>query len=136
MRGGAIPLLVWGTLLLVLYIAHWIWDAKPVNSIQAAVAMLIIYAAGVALWLVRHESIRRGPPPSHPEVEAAPSMSVGAALAGLSVGTILFGLAWAQFLVFFGAGLLLLSLGRVWIELRAERASRQAVLDNEDKGER
>jgi hypothetical protein len=128
LRGGAIPLLAWGTLLLVLYIGHWIWDAKPV--------MLIVYAAGVGLWLARRESIRRGPPPARPEVEAAPSMSVGAALAGLSLGTILFGLAWAQFLVFFGAGMLLLSLGRVWIELRAERASRRAVLEEEDAGER
>ncbi|MBV8955145.1 MAG: hypothetical protein JO179_13490 [Solirubrobacterales bacterium] len=136
MRGGAIPLLAWGTLLLVLYAGHWIWDAKPVASIETAVAMLIIYAGGVALWLARRESIRRGPPPARPKVEAAPSMSLGAAVAGLSVGTILFGLAWAQFLVYFGAGVLLLSLGRVWVELRAEHASRRAALEEEDAGQR
>ena len=26
MRGGAIPVLAWGTLLLVLFVGNWIWD--------------------------------------------------------------------------------------------------------------
>jgi hypothetical protein len=127
MRGGAIPVLAWGTLLLVLFIGNWIWDAKAVNAAEAVFAALVIYAYGAFLWLMRREAIRRGPPPPRTEVETLPQMSLGAVLAGLSVAAMLFGLVWAQFLVYFGLGLLLLSLGRVWLELRSERASRRAL---------
>jgi hypothetical protein len=127
MRGGAIPLLAWGTLLLVLFIGNWIWDAKPVNAATAAFAALVIYAFAVALWLARRESIRRGPPAPSADPQAIPQMSLGAVLTGLSVAAMLFGFVWAQFLVFFGAALLLASLARVWLEVRAERASRERL---------
>jgi hypothetical protein len=126
-RGGAIPLIAWGTLLLVLFIINWIWDAKPVNAATAAFAAVVIYAFAFLLWLARHEAIRRGPPEPSAEPQALPQMSLGAVLVGLSLGAILFGFVWAQFLVFFGIGLLLLSLGRVWLEVRAERATRAQV---------
>jgi hypothetical protein len=132
MRGGAIPVFAWGTLLLVLFIGNWIWDAKDVNAAEAAFAALVVYAAGVGLWLsARRDALRRGPPPARAEIEASPSMSVGAVLAGLAVAAILFGLVWAQFLVFFGAGLLVAALGRLWIELRAEQRSRRAVQERQ-----
>jgi NADH:ubiquinone oxidoreductase subunit 6 (subunit J) len=133
MRGGAIPLLAWGTLLLVLFIGNWIWDAKPVNAATAAFAAVVIYAGGVLLWLARRESIRRGPPAPSSEPQGLPQMSLGAALAGLSIGAILFGLAWAQFLVYFGAVMLVTSLGRLWLELRAERASRRRQLQERQR---
>ncbi len=129
MRGGAIPLLAWGTLLLVLFIVNWVWDAKAVNAAEAALAALIVYAGALGLWLARRESIRRGPPPPQTSIEGSPSMSVGAVLAGLAVGAILFGLVWAQFIVYFGFGLLLAALGRLVIEVRSERASRRAMLE-------
>jgi prolipoprotein diacylglyceryltransferase len=127
MRGGAIPLLAWGTLLLVLFIGNWIWDAKPVNAATAAFAALVIYAFAFALWLARREAIRRGPPAPSSEPQAISQMSFGAVLVGLSLGAILFGFVWAQFLVYFGAALLVASLARVWLEVRAERASRERV---------
>ena len=128
MRGGSIPLLVWGTLLLVLFIGNWIWDAKPVNAAEAAFASLLIYAFALALWLARRESIRRGPPEPREEPEAVPQASLGAVLVGISVGTIMFGLAWANFLVYFGFGLLALSLGRLLLERRSERRTRRELL--------
>ena len=39
------------------------------------------------------------------------------------MGTILFGLVWAKFLLFFGFGILLLSIGRLVVEVRSERMS-------------
>ena len=127
MRGGAIPVVAWGTLLLVLFIGNWIWDAKAVNAAEAGVASLIVYAAALGLWLARRESLRRGPPSARRDIETVPTMSLAAVAAGLSVAAIMFGLVWAQFLVYFGAGLLLASLGRLVVEARAERASRRAV---------
>ena len=63
MRGGAIPMLAWGTLLLVLFIGNWIWDAKPVNGAAAAAGHADrLRRRRSALWLARREAIRRGPP--------------------------------------------------------------------------
>jgi membrane protein implicated in regulation of membrane protease activity len=125
-RGGAIPVLVWGTILAVLAAGNWVWDDKPVNSGAATAAVLIIYGTGLALWRRgRREAIRPGPPEPGSAVEPVPQGSLAAVLIGLSIGSILFGLAWAKFVVFFGFGLLVLSLGRLLLEVRAERASRR-----------
>jgi formate hydrogenlyase subunit 3/multisubunit Na+/H+ antiporter MnhD subunit len=135
-RGGAIPVFAWGTLLFVLFVGNWIWDAKPVNAEVAAAASLIVYAWAIFLWLANRESVKTGPP--EPEVETAevPRESFAAMLIGLSIGCILFGLTWAKFLVYFGIGALVLSLGRLGRELRAERATRRRVLglDREGRG--
>ena len=48
-------------------------------------------------------------------------------LVGLSAGCILFGLVWSMFLVLFGAGMLLVSLARLGLELRAERRARRRL---------
>lgn len=125
MRGGAIPVLAWGTLLLILFIGNWIWDDKPVNAATAAFAAMVIYIWAVVLWLRRREAIRRGPPEPQTEAEAVPDASAAAVLIALGAASILFGLVWAKFFVFFGAGVLVLALGRLALELRAERASRE-----------
>jgi hypothetical protein len=125
MRGGAIPLLAWGTLLLVLCIGNWIWNGKAVGSGAASAAVLIVYGFAVLVWRSGREAIRRGPPEPRTETEAVPQVSLGAVLAGLAIACILFGLAWANFLVYFGAGLLLVSLGRVAVEVRSERMTRR-----------
>jgi hypothetical protein len=127
MRGGAIPLLAWGTLLLVLFIGNWIWDAKAINAAESAFAAIVIYAGALLLWRRSREAVRPGPPEPVPKDETVPELSLAAVTAGLSVAAIVFGLAWAQFLVFFGAGTLLASLGRLWLEVRAERASRTRI---------
>jgi hypothetical protein len=124
MRGGAIPVLAWGTILLVLAIGNWVWNAKPVGGAAASAAVAIIYVFGVALWLSRREAIRRGAPEPRPMLDSVPQASLAAAGIGVSLGCILFGIAWSRFLVAFGAGLLVVSLGRVILEMRAERRSR------------
>jgi hypothetical protein len=128
MRGGAIPILAWGTLLLVLCIGNWVWDDKPVNGAAATAAVVIVYAFGIALWLARRESLRRGPPDPAPEPEAVPQASVAAVAIGLSVGCALFGLAWSKFLLYFGIGTLVASLGRLAVELHSERTTRRQTL--------
>lgn len=129
MRGGAIPFFAWGTLLLVLFIGNWIWDAKPVNAAAAGFAALVIYLGGLALWRSRRDAVETGPPGPADEPDTVPESSLSAVGAGLSVAAILFGLAWANFLVYFGAATLALSLGRLMLELRAERDSRRALIE-------
>ena len=128
MRGGAIPILAWGTILLVLAVGNWVWNGKPVGSGAASAAVLIIYGFGVAVWLLRREAIRRGPPEARAEGENVPQMSVAAVMLGLSAGCALFGLAWAKFLLYFGIAMFVVSLGRLAIELRADRATRRRFL--------
>jgi hypothetical protein len=126
-------MLAWGTILLVLAIGNWVWDDKPVNGAVATAAVAIVYGFGVALWLARREAIRRGPPEPRAEVENVPAASVSAMAIGLSVGCALFGLVWAKFLLYFGIAMLVASLGRLVVELRAERASRRGVLGDGER---
>jgi uncharacterized iron-regulated membrane protein len=128
MRGGAIPIFAWGTILLVLAIGNWVWNGKPVGSGAASAAVLIIYGFGVAVWLARREAIRRGPPEPPSEPEAVPQASFAAMLIGLAAGCALFGLAWAKFLLYFGAAMFVIGVGRLIVEVRAARATRREVL--------
>ena len=128
MRGGAIPIFAWGTILLVLAIGNWVWNGRAVGSGAATAAALIIYGFGVAVWLRRREAIRRGPPGPRSEPEAVPQASLAAMLIGLSAGCALFGLAWAKFLLYFGIAMFVVGVGRLIIEFRAARATRRDVL--------
>lgn len=128
MRGGAIPLLAWGTVLLVLYTGNWIWEGRSIQVAQTVFAILVIYGGAAVLWLLNRVALKRGPPPPEPEIESVPGASTGAVLAALGIASILFGLVWALFFVYFGAGLLVAALGRLAIELRAQRRSRERVL--------
>jgi hypothetical protein len=131
MRGGAIPILAWGTILLVLAVGNWLWNDRTVSGLAATGAVVIIYTFGVAIWMARHEAIRRGPPEPDTAPESVPQTSLAAALVGISAGCALFGLAWAKFLLDFGIALFILSAGLLAREVRAERASRRQVLAEE-----
>jgi hypothetical protein len=130
-RGGAIPLLAWGTILLVLYTGNWIWEGRPIQVASMVFAILVIYGGAAILWLLSRAALKRGPPPPQPELDVVPEASTGAVLAALGAASILFGLVWALFFVYFGAGLLLAALGRLALELRAERRTRERALGGE-----
>ena len=122
MKGGAIPFLAWGTLLLVLFIGNTVWNGKLVDSLAAGFAALVIYLFAVALIaLAGRRAVRKGPPEASGRPEPVPTSSLGAVAAGLSLACCLFGFVFGSFLIYFGAGLLALSLGRVVIEVREER---------------
>lgn len=127
MRGGALPLLFWGTLLLVLYTINWIWEGRLIQVGPTAFALTAIYGIALGLWLVRREAIRRGEPaPSH-SPEALAESSLGAVLVGLSAAAILFGMVWARFLVYFGTVMFAVAVGRTGLEVRAQRRARDAT---------
>jgi uncharacterized iron-regulated membrane protein len=128
MRGGAIPILTWGTILLVLAIGNWVWDDKTVSGLAASSAVAIVYLFGLALWMARREALRRGAPEWRAEPESVPQTSLAAVGIGLSAGCALFGLAWAKFLLDFGIAMFIVSVGRLGLEIRAERASRRAAM--------
>jgi hypothetical protein len=123
-RGGAIPVLAWGTLLLVLFIGNWIADDKGVNPAVAGFASGVIYVIGLLLWLLRRDAIRRGPPRPRADPEPLPTSSLGAAGLGLSLGCALFGIVWSKFLLYLGVAMFVVALGRIAMEVRAERMTR------------
>jgi hypothetical protein len=81
----------------------------------------------VLLVTWNREALRTGPPPPEDEPQVVPEASLAAVLVGLSIACIGFGLVWAGFLIYFGAGVLVLSLGRLVLELRSELAARDAL---------
>jgi hypothetical protein len=128
MRGGALPFLAWGALLLVLFTANWIWEGRLIQVGPTVGALLIIWGAALGLWLSRRdEALRRGEPAAAASAEALPASSTGAVIAGLSIGCIVFGVVWAPFLVYLGLAMLIVALARVGLELRAQRAARESA---------
>jgi hypothetical protein len=132
-RGGALPLFAWAALLAVLLAINWIWTGDAIQVGSFGFAVLAVVASGIALTLARRDAIRPGAPDLPDEAEAVPEASLGAALAGLSVATIAFGLAFGRFLVDFGTATLLASLGRVAVEMRSERRSRDALREESNR---
>jgi hypothetical protein len=127
-RGGAIPLLAWGTLLVVLMVINWIWtgDAIQIGTFAFA-ATVVLGSALILILLGRRQAVSRGEPPATDSLRAVPRSSLASFLLALAVASIMFGLAFGRFLIYFGAGLLIVSLGAVWRELAAERRERRAL---------
>lgn len=124
MRGGALPVLAWGCILTLLYAANWIWSGKPIEAIVTGFALLLVFVAAALLAAANRQAIRRGAPPDEPaRAEGIPDFSFGALGAAIAVAFVALGLAFGHFLIYFGAGLFVLSLARLAIELRAARAT-------------
>lgn len=127
MKGGAIPLLAWGSLLLVLLTINWIWTGDAIQVGSLAFAVIVVLGSVGSLALKNREALRRGAPDPQIEPEAVPQASLGAALAGFAIATFMFGFVFGTFLIFFGAGLLVASLGRLVVELRAQHRTRDGM---------
>jgi uncharacterized membrane protein HdeD (DUF308 family) len=122
MRGGALPLLVWGCLLGALMATNAIWTGDAIQTGTFGFAMLVIVASVVALALSsRRRALRRGAPEPDEHPDAVPDISFGAALAAVGFAASIFGLAFGHFFIYFGAGLIVLGLARVGVELRSQR---------------
>jgi hypothetical protein len=124
-RGGAIPLLAWALLLTVLFALNVIWTGKGLDAAMAGFAVAATIATAFALIAQRpREALRRGPPPPSAEPAAIPTASYGSVLLAVGVAATLFGFSFAHFVVYFGAGLILVSLG---IIAREEYLQRRAL---------
>ena len=128
MRGGSIPLLGWGALLAVLMAICWIWTGDAIQVGSFGFAVLVVWGSAALLAAEGgRQSLRRGPPRAVRRAEAIPTASLGAVLVAVAVGSIVFGFAFGRFLVFFGAGLLVVSVGIVLYEIRTERRAERAA---------
>lgn len=133
MRGGSIPLLAWGLVLFVALVLNWIWtqgDAIQVGMFGFAV--VVIWGFGL-LFAVRsrRESLHRGAPTPSTAPQTVPEISWGAFGIAAGVAAVMFGFEFGRFLVYFGAGLLIASLGLVVIERRGERRAQREFVNRE-----
>jgi hypothetical protein len=134
MRGGSIPLLVWGVLLCVLMAICWIWTDDTIQVAAFGFAVLVIWGtAALFAGQSRRESVRRGPPPASAEPLAVPTASAGAVLLAVSVASIAFGFAFGRFLVYFGGGLLVVALALILLELSGQRRARRASMERQPR---
>lgn len=123
MRGGALPVLVWAALLTLLLAGNWIWAGTTIQAGQFGFALIVLLLWAALLTLARREALKRGPPGPERGAESVPDISFGAVGVALGIGSVVFGLAFGNFMIYFGLGLLALSAGRLAIELRASRRS-------------
>jgi len=127
MRGGSIPLLAWGALLAVLMAICWIWTGDAVQVGTFGFAVLVVWGSAALIAAEGgRDVVRRGEPREVRRAEAIPTASLGAVLVAVAVGSIVFGFAFGRFLVFFGAGLLVVSVGIVILEVRGQRRAARA----------
>lgn len=136
MRGGALPVLVWGCLLGALMATNAIWTGDTIQIGDYAYAMLSVITIIVALVLSsRRRALRRGAPVTERGPEAVPDISFGSAFAALGFAALIFGLAFGHFFIYFGGGVMVIGLGRVAIELRAQKRTPNAYAAEARSGE-
>jgi hypothetical protein len=124
-RGGAIPLLVWAGILTLLFALNAIWTGKAIDAAMGAFAVAATIGCAFALIAMQpREALRKGEPPPSPEPRAIRTASYGAVLFAIGAGAMTYGFAFGHFLVYFGAGLMVVSLG---ILAREEYAQRRAL---------
>ena len=115
MNRAAIPLLVWAALLTTLAGVLWIWTS---NDLPPAI---FSGAAGIA-WLIGLYGLLR--PPALARIRMAPDLSLPSALVAFAVVMLVLGALVGRWLVFLGAGVLVIALAGLARELRAERRLR------------
>ena len=87
MRGGAIPLLVWGLILALLYALNVVWTGKGLDAAMAGFALAATLGTAAAFIALRpREALKKGEPPPSPEPQAISSASYGAVLLAVGVG--------------------------------------------------
>ena len=115
MRGGAPAMFAFAALLALFGAINAVWSGDGFQIALTGFAVLVVATSGVlAIFTGR----RRGP-------VALPRRSAPAAVAGLSVVLMLFGLVWATFLIWAGAVLLIAALARIGGELSAQHRAEQ-----------
>jgi hypothetical protein len=111
MRSGVAPLLIWSLLLGLMAMVNVIWAGITIQTATFALAVLavVIVAAGLLTT-----GPRRGP-------EAIPRYSLATAFTAVGLAVLLFGLTFGHFLVYLGAAVIVAGIGRLTLELRAQR---------------
>jgi hypothetical protein len=115
MSRAAVPLLGWAALLTVLASVLWIWTPDDLPP------AILSGAAGLA-WAVGLVAMTRRRPP--PPLRTAPDLSLASVMVAVAVAMLVVGALVGPWLVFAGAGALVIGLAGVTRELLAQRRVR------------
>lgn len=112
MRGGAIPVLVWGFVLAVAMALLTVWNGgKPIIGFVGGFGVVVTFLTAFVFILLRpREAVRRGPPEPTGEPRAVPTASYGSVLFAVGGASLVYGLAFGHFLIYFGIGLMVVAL--------------------------
>jgi pilus assembly protein TadC len=133
-RGGAIPLLAWALILAVLFALNVVWTGNGLNLAMAGFAVAATLGTAAVLIARRPtEALRKGEPPPSAEPRAIPTASFGAVLLAVGVAAFVFGFDFGHFLVYFGAGLIVVAAGVLAREAAAERRALRRWGRGEDR---
>ena len=127
MRAGAIPLLVWATLIGVLFAIHWVWTGDTLQTASFGFAIGLILACAAGAVARDRETVRSGPPEAREQVETVPEASVGAPLVAAAIVACGFGLVFGSFLVFIAAGVFVAAGALLVRELADGRRARESA---------
>lgn len=133
MRGGAIPLLLWGSLLSLTTLLNVIWMGSAVAAAIFCAALVMVFGTAGMLILRAPESVRRGEPGLRRGRRAIVRASSGAMLLGSGLGVFVFGFSFGHFPIYFGAGMMVVGAGRIVLERRAQHESLQRAEGERDE---
>jgi len=110
---GVTALLAWAGLLALAGALNAVWTGKAIQigTFAFAVSAILLLAAVLAATAPARTD--------RPQAITRSSFATALAAAGLAV--LLFGLTFGHFLVYFGAGMIVVGLARLLLELRAQR---------------
>jgi hypothetical protein len=120
-RGGAIPLMCWAVLLTVTGTLNAVWTGDLIQMGTFTAAVLAISLTAISFIVRAPEAAKRGEPGPRTASEAIPTGSFASAFTAVGLGVLLFGLVFGHFPIYLGAGMIVTGLGRLALELRAQR---------------
>jgi hypothetical protein len=112
---AAVPFFAWAALLTVLAVVLWAWTSDDLPPAVFGAAAAIVWVAGLVALFVRRR---------RPGARPAPDLSLASAFVAFAVAALVLGALVGRWLVYLGAGLLLIGLVGVARELRAQRRAR------------
>ena len=108
-------------------IVNAVWTSDTIQVALFGFAAGVVFLSAVAFGVAsRGEALRRGAPGPPGEPEVVPTSSLAAVMAAVGFAALISGLVFGRFLIYFGAGVVIASLGQASRELRAERRARRA----------
>ena len=120
-----VQVLAWGSYLAILTVILWIWWGDWLSVLQLGSAALVTWLIAFAFVVTYRQGRLGATPRAGRERRVLADVSPGAALTGIALAGLLYGAEFGFFLVLISAGLLVLGLVQLGIELRAERRERE-----------
>jgi hypothetical protein len=120
MRGGARPVLIWLGILTASGVLDAIWTGDLVQIGMVVIAVGLVSAVVIGVIIANPDALRRGEPGPR-GTETIIGSSFAAFFLAFGFAVFVFGWTFGKFPIFVGAGMMILGIGRLIGEWRAQR---------------